>query len=74
MEERHCEEPVEEDEPAAEGTMPAPVEDEKKNKGNEPTFSCRTNAEAKKTTNYFLDRFSIPINLNFQDTMVVVTL
>lgn len=48
--------------------------DSQRGRGKEVTFSCRNNAEAKKTTNFFLDRFSIPINLNFQDTMIFVTM
>ena len=52
----------------------ASAEDAVKDQGGERRFSCRTNAEAKKTTNYLLDRASIPVNLNFQDTMVVVTM
>ena len=42
--------------------------------GGERRFSCRNNEEAKKTTNYLLDRASIPININFQDTMIFVTM
>mmetsp|Transcript_16939 Transcript_16939/g.39621 ORF Transcript_16939/g.39621 Transcript_16939/m.39621 type:complete len:875 (+) Transcript_16939:288-2912(+) len=48
--------------------------DSQRGRSKDVTFSCSSNAEAKKTTNFFLDRASIPINLNFQDTMIWVTM